>query len=167
MKCPVCGETMKTVKGTYKYVESGLDNIVLTGIPMHKCSCGEEMPVVRNIEGLHRVIASALVKKNSPLSGKELRFIRKEMRCSAKELASILGVNPVTVSRWENETEKVGVANDKLIRLLYIQIVQEKCHKVLEGTVSRIKAIKPGDGQKPIRISIPSLNKYDVCLSYA
>ncbi|MBZ0157938.1 MAG: helix-turn-helix domain-containing protein [Alphaproteobacteria bacterium] len=166
MKCPMCGETMKTVNGTYKYVESGLNNIILTGVPLHKCSCGEAMPEIRNIEGLHRVIANALVKKKTPLSGREVRFIRKEMRCSAKELALMLGVSPVTVSRWENETEKIGMVSDKLIRMIYIQTVQEKCHKVLEGTVSQIKAIKSEDGQKPIRISIPSLNKYDTCLSY-
>lgn len=167
MKCPVCGRAMRATKGSYKYAESGLENIVLTDIPLYKCPCGEEMPVIRNIEGLHRVIANALVKKNTPLSGKEVRFIRKEMGYTAKALALILGVSPVTISRWENETEKVGMANDKLIRLLYVQMVQERCHKVLEGTFSQIKAIRPRDGQKPIRISVASLNNYDTCLSYS
>ncbi|MFO0754630.1 MAG: YgiT-type zinc finger protein, partial [Thermodesulfovibrionales bacterium] len=70
MKCPECGKTMKSVSGTYQYVESGLDNVILTGVPLHKCPCGEVMPEIRNVEGLHRVIADALVKKETPLSGR-------------------------------------------------------------------------------------------------
>lgn len=152
----------------YVYRESGLDNVVLTGITIYKCSCGEKMPEIKNIDGLHKVIANALVKKKTPLSGKEVRFLRKQMGLSAKELAGVLDVTPVTVSRWENESESLGVANDKLIRMLYIQMLQEQCHTVIKDSMSYIKSIKSKDRQKPVRISIPvEAMKNDPCLSFA
>ncbi|MDA8215221.1 MAG: helix-turn-helix domain-containing protein [Nitrospiraceae bacterium] len=168
MKCHICGEIMQKTKGSYVYRESGLDNVVLTGITIYKCSCGEKMPEISNIDGLHRVIANALVKKKTPLSGKEVRFLRKQIGLSAKELAAVLGVNPVTVSRWENEIELIGPANDKLIRMLYIQMIQERCHTVIKDSILYMKSIKPKDRQKPSKIFIPiSSIKNDPCLSFA
>lgn len=159
---------MLKTKGSYAYRESGLDNVILTGIAIYKCSCGEKMPLIGNIEALHRAIANALVKKKTPLTGREVRFLRKQIGLNAKELAAVLGVTPVTVSRWENESESVGAANDKLIRLLYIQTIQEQCHTVFEGSVSYIKSIKSKDRQKSMKIFIPvDLLKGGPCLSFA
>jgi putative zinc finger/helix-turn-helix YgiT family protein len=166
MKCHICGETMQKTKGSYTYKESGLYNVILTGITLYKCSCGEKMPEIKKIDELHRAIARALIKKKTPLSGKEIRFLRKQVGLSAKELSMVLGVNPVTISRWENDIEPIGAANDKLIRLLYIQIFQELCHTIIEGSVSYIKSIKPKDRQKPMKIFIPAESiKNDTCLN--
>ena len=57
MKCPICGKQMKKQKGEYRYTESGLDNVVLTGVTMYKCACGETMPELKNVEHIHRAIA--------------------------------------------------------------------------------------------------------------
>jgi len=142
MKCPRCGkETVKT-KTNYKYVESGLDNVVLSGINVYKCSCGEVMPEIRSVEKLHKLIALAIVKKDSLLSGKEFRFLRKQMMLKGKNIASILGVDPVTVSRWEQSNERIGVSNDRLIRMLYIQAIEEEHNKILCGLVEGFPMIK-------------------------
>src|SRR5919109_5024054 len=119
--CPNCG-SRKVEKSTedYPYKESGLDNVILGGIKVYRCKdCNEVMPEIPQIDTLHKLIALHIIKKNEPLTGKELKFLRKEMGLSSVELAKQFGVNKVTVSRWENDAEKIGPANDKLIRLRY------------------------------------------------
>jgi putative transcriptional regulator len=152
----MCGNNMTTGKGNHGYIEARLDNVVLVGIPMHRCTaCGEVMPELKNIEKIHNSIAEALIKKSASLTGKEVRFLRKEMDKSAKDLAALLSVSPVTVSRWETGAEPVGIVSDKLVRMLYIQTMQER-YNVVRGAVvgGIIQAIKPKEKQRPIRIDV-------------
>jgi putative zinc finger/helix-turn-helix YgiT family protein len=108
------------MKGDYRYTKSGLKNVVLQGITLHKCrKCGELLPEIPHIEKLHAKIALELLYKQSPLTGEEIRFLRKEMRLKANELAALLGVHKVTVSRWENNEEKIGSSSDRLLRYIY------------------------------------------------
>lgn len=121
-RCHACGKTADKQKLTqpYHYTESGLKNVYLDGIMMFRCpTCGAECPEIPNVEGLHASIANVLLKKPYTLTGREFRFLRKEMRMRAKDLATVLGVTPTSVSRWETGEERVGIANDRLIRSLY------------------------------------------------
>ena len=160
MICHECGKKMRRVKRDYVYTEAGLDGIILKGIWVYECGCGEIMPEIKNIEGLHKAIAYALVKKSNSLSGKELRFIRKEMGLKAKELASVLGVDPVSVSRWETSSVKISMATDKLVRMLFIQMVEEQC-KTVVNAVSLIRAIKPT--ARRTTIEVPNSSWNDLC----
>jgi putative zinc finger/helix-turn-helix YgiT family protein len=119
--CPNCGsKNIEKRTEDYLYKESGLDNLILGGITVYKCEdCNEIMPEIPRIEDLHKVIALRIIGTNEPLTGKEIRFLRKDMGLSSVELAKQFGVSKVTVSRWENDAEKIGPANDKLIRLRY------------------------------------------------
>lgn len=160
MKCSNCGKEMKKIKGEYLYKESGLDNVTLTNFPQYRCSCGETLMGIKNIESLHQFIASILIKKRAPLTGKEIRFIRKEMGLRAKELAEILGVTPVTVSRWETDTEKPEISKDKFIRLFYIQMLQEKCKEVIKGSFENLRASMKKQ-YRPMEIKIPTKKYLD------
>ena len=166
MKCPKCGQEMKKSKGDYIYKESGLDNVRVKNINLYHCSCGIEIPGLKNIEGLHRVIARFLVKKKTPLTGKEIRFLRKEIGLRAKDLATMLGVSPVTVSRWETDTEKPEISKDKLIRLLYIQKMQEQRKEVFQGSFEGLKSIT-SKKYEPMKIAVPSTYVRDECEAVA
>jgi transcriptional regulator with XRE-family HTH domain len=48
-----------------------------------------------------------------------MRFLGMEMRLKANELAALLGVHKVTVSRWENNEENIGPSSDRLLRSIY------------------------------------------------
>ncbi|MBI5194837.1 MAG: helix-turn-helix domain-containing protein [Nitrospirae bacterium] len=150
MNCPVCGK--KTIKKSalHHYTESGLDNVFLE-TDVYKCKCGEVIPNIPNIYGLHGLIAKDLVRKDSPLTGNELKFLRKQMNLKANELAQILSVHKVTVSRWENEAEKISIGYDKLIRFLYTQMLQEKCNNIVK-IVADIKEIRSGAKREKIVI---------------
>ena len=158
MKCSSCGKEAKKVKKDYQYIESGLDNVVLSGVNVYEC-CGEVMPEIKNIEKLHRLIALAIVKKSNLLSGKEFRFIRKQMLLKGKDIAAILGVTPVSVSRWEKENAQIGASNDRLIRMLYIQSVEESNKKVFCGIIDGLAAIKQSRKQSKIFIGQEDLKR--------
>lgn len=167
MKCFACGREMEKVKTKYKYVESGLDNIILTNMYMYECECGERMPILENIQGLNRYIAKLLVTQVASLNGKECRFIRKQMGLKGKELASLMGVSPVTLSRWENGNENIGMSNDKLLRMLYIQQLEEEKNIVLKDIISKISLIKQvkKEGINIIKISYRSFLKEESTVS--
>jgi len=51
------------------------------------------------------------------LSGKEIRFIRKALGYTAKDMASVLEVVPETFSRWENGHAAINPSSEKLLRI--------------------------------------------------
>ena len=164
MLCSNCGSKLKKSKKDYRYIESGLNNVILKNIDVHECSeCGQSLAGIRNVEGIHKAIALALVKKASPLDGSEVRFLRKEMELNAKKFAALLGVDPVSVSRWENLKTEVGITNDKLIRMLFIQHMEEECNQVARDTLELIGSIRKTTAKKQL-INIPYSKSIAVCL---
>jgi DNA-binding transcriptional regulator YiaG len=115
-KCLRCGEIYQTEIGEYHYLESGLDNLWLCGIEIYRCKCGESAAIPQPLT-LHRTIAKCLLMQKNPLSGKEIRFLRKHMAMKAIEFAKRVGVDNSTVSRWENGKENPSDTADRVIRL--------------------------------------------------
>ena len=160
MFCNSCGKAMKKVKKNYLYTESGLSNIILVNLTIVVCECGEEMPIIPHVESLHRVIAFEIIKSKAQLSGKEARFIRKQLALKASKLADILGVDKVTVSRWENENAAIGPANDRLIRSLYLTKIAEDLQQLvtinkLTAILSNISTSRARPRRKPPIINVP------------
>jgi putative zinc finger/helix-turn-helix YgiT family protein len=140
MLCDKCKVEMKKIKTNYQYTESGLKNVVLKGISAYKCTkCKEINPVIPRIKEIHRMIGEDLINKNSLLMGNEVTFLRKEMEIRAKDLAQILGVTKVTVSRWENEREQISPACDRLIRLLYGNRIFEQTCQVVRPEIDKLE----------------------------
>jgi len=120
MICPDCNKKTKKVRADYKYIESGLENIVLQNIPLYACSCGNRFPIIANIRQLHDLIAENIIMKSERLTGKEAKFLRKELGIKAIDFAKLLNVSKVTISRWENENKPISIISDKLIRSIFI-----------------------------------------------
>ena len=121
-KCELCGEVMVAKKATmtepYRYQMSGLDNVFLAGIDVRHCGkCDARVPVIPKIEQLHKEIAKYLVFKKELLTGKEIRFLRKNAGLAANQFAALLGLDPSHLSRVENgKLGNLGAATDKLAR---------------------------------------------------
>jgi putative zinc finger/helix-turn-helix YgiT family protein len=144
MKCHACGKELKPNIRDYEYVESGLKNVILKSIRVYECKeCNEIIPEIPNVKQIHKWIADYLLKKPGVLTGEELRFLRKAMSKSAKDLAEMLNVDPVTVSRWENNRERIGVHSDRLIRMAFTldPVVQkaESARAMLEHARAMLK----------------------------
>jgi len=128
MICDNCNGNVVVKTGqNYHYIMSGLDNVYLENIQTEVCeSCGQVTPYIPRMALLHKVIATVLVLKPRHLTGKEIRFLRKERRKKAKDWAALLGVEPETLSRWENEEKQPSKSLDHLIRLLYCRVFEEQ-----------------------------------------
>lgn len=121
MKCHSCDNTkpLKEKITTYKYADSGLDNVTLHGVGYSKCDkCAEEYYNIPNLEDLHNKLAQALIRKKGMLSGKELRYLRTHMGYSGGVFAKLIDVNPATLSRYENDKLAITPQLNLLIRSL-------------------------------------------------
>ena len=85
---------------------------------------GERVGVrIPDLEGLAAVVALARCLWPYDLAGSEVRFIRRVLGYTQKELAGRLEMRPETLSRWENRKEEdedrpVGEWADKSLRML-------------------------------------------------
>ena len=121
MNCYHCQRTeMVAEHGTVNYTFSGLPyEVLLLNVPIHRCpECGEQADSVPRPEELHRTLGLHIVERAERLSGAEVRFLRKLLDWSAKDLASVFGVDSKTVSRWENDKDPMGPVGERLLRLL-------------------------------------------------
>lgn len=75
------------------------------------------------------VIARLVVKKDAPLTGPEIRFLRKRLGEKSSEFAQIVGVTEEQVSRWENGHNPPEKSADKLIRVFYCHLASDPALK--------------------------------------
>ncbi len=143
MKCDICG-SKTTIRRSqrYHYTESGLDTVYLENIELRACeSCDAVAPRIPRINQLHATIGRAIALQQVPLSGKEVRFLRKQLGLKARELAALLRVDVTTFSRWENEEQRIGPQSDALIRCTYFLKLAEAGEKIPNRVVEELASI--------------------------
>ncbi len=108
----------------HHYVACGLENVYLrNGFKIRKTSYGRTV-FIEKLEELHKAIARYLVREKKLLNGKEIRFVRHEMKYSQNRVAALLGVDEQTVARWEKGQCEISGPADNLIRLLYTEMTE-------------------------------------------
>jgi DNA-binding transcriptional regulator YiaG len=99
--------------------ELGIPLRIHNAVQRHTCvHCGLVTHAIPLPERLISASAVCRVKMSEKLSGAEIRFIRKALRQSAKDMADILQVAPETFSRWENDKAPINPTSEKLLRIL-------------------------------------------------
>ena len=117
--CSNCGKEAKIVRGSYYFIEGGLDCVVLQGIELIRCKhCDNEDPIIPRINDLMRTLAVAVIFKPHRLRGNEFRFVRKYLAKTGEETGQMLGVNKATISKWENNEDPIGEQSDRLFRII-------------------------------------------------
>ena len=108
MRCPNCKEEMGKRIGTYQYRECGLDTVWLEDCDLLVCpKCNLRMPVLPGAAIVKEAITRTLVLSHERSSGEVIVYLRKAMGLKAYDLAEILRVNRVTLSRWENDFKPI------------------------------------------------------------
>ena len=121
----------------YHYTGCGLDNIYLVNGFTHQPSNYGAGVTVNDVDGLHRAIGENLATNKKELSGKELRFLRKEMDLTQAELGRFIGFSSQQVARWEKSQSPIAQPADYLVRKLYLEHI--------DGEVSLIDLVKKLD----------------------
>ena len=118
-KCTECGLKSTVSFEDYPFKESGLSNVVLKGIELARCEhCGNVDVTIPRLEGLLTALAIAIVKQPYPLQGEQVRYLRKYLGMSQLTFAEFLKIDKTSVSKWENDEDKIGPQSDRLIRLI-------------------------------------------------
>lgn len=135
---------MKTTDGMFHYTQCGLDNVWLTnGYTIEEGDYGTTFSIDR-AEELHQVIARAIINDKSPLRGQEVRFLRVAMNLSQDGLAKALGVDRLTVLRWERARDRpLSVMQDIAVRMSYAARANDD-----EFLVTVIKELQDADEAK-------------------
>ncbi len=103
----------------YQYTGCGLDYIYLTnGYDIKETPFGEGV-TIRNLDGLHRAIATDLVDDRPNWTGAELRFIRKELGFTQLTLGAFVSRDAQTVALWEKDKQPVPEEASNIIRGIY------------------------------------------------
>ena len=103
----------------YHLTAVGLPGVVLlNGVTIEDDPEHGRLITIADLPGLHRAIGLHIVAKPEPITGDELRFIRKQMRMTQKALAIRLRVDVQTVANYEKGKTQMGAA-DATARLLY------------------------------------------------
>jgi transcriptional regulator with XRE-family HTH domain len=140
-KCYDCGTTMKAQVENYRYVESGLKNVILKGILVFRCKkCGADVPEIVAASALHSLIGLRLLFKDTRLNGDEVRFLRKLVGYSASQLAELAGTSKSVVSRWENRTT-LGSHTDRLIRMICFNKMLQDAFPKDDATAATAKTL--------------------------
>ena len=119
--CPTCeSHKISFTMGHHHFLESGLDNVHLINVDIWSCSdCEERIVSIPRSTELMKFICESILLKPMILSGAEIRFLRKNLALKINEFAQLLGMDRVTVSRWENGHESPSRSADRLVRLTY------------------------------------------------
>jgi putative zinc finger/helix-turn-helix YgiT family protein len=151
--CLACEGPIKTRREKhYRYTECGLPNVIIEdAVKVTTCGrCGETYTSIPAIEGLHREIAAAVIRKKGRLAPAEIRFLRKYLGWSGADFAKRTGTKPETVSRWENGRTLMGPQADRLLRLL---VAKET--PVVEYSVDVLAQVAADSGPTtPVRVEV-------------
>lgn len=105
------------MKESRAYPESGLENVQLLNVPIWRCESGHEEVEVPNVEQLHDLLAHQVVRQPAPLSSRDIRFLRRRLRLSARDFSSRMGWTPEWQSQLENGHQVATRTADLLMRL--------------------------------------------------
>lgn len=114
-------ERLATPDNLYHYVNSGLQNVYLSGVKYRVCeACHKQEADIPAPRQLLESIARALVEKHSKLIGPEIRFLRKRLQKPQAQFAMLLSLTPQRLSTIENSNEpEMEAVREKFLRTAY------------------------------------------------
>lgn len=105
--------------------------IRLMNVPMKKVF-GEWILNI-NLEHFQKAVLDMLVRKSTPLSGSELRFIIDYLKMSTREFSQLFGVTHAAVLKWENEKSRMNPSTEIYLRLYilnYLKVADKEFRKL-------------------------------------
>ena len=114
-----------TERKTETFVFEGLGfPIKLINCPMRKIF--GEWALDINLDQLQIDMVKLLIKKPVPLTGSELKFLRKFLEMSTTDFGKLVGVTHPAVLKWEKDQAHINPAIEVYIRLHVLQKLHAK-----------------------------------------
>lgn len=128
--CDVCNSPSVHRKSTfaelYHYTESGLPNVYLVNVDVYRCEqCGIEVASIPYPRELHLLIVTDTLRKPSPMTGDEFRFIRKTLMMQPKEFADLLAVETQAILDWQ-KAKTLNRQSDSLVRFVVAKVLGQQ-----------------------------------------
>ena len=111
---------MERKKETFIYKGLGFP-VELIDAPMKKVFGEWVIDIDMNI--LQKFVFKGLIHKLYPLTGREIRFMRKFLGISTTELGEKFGVSHATIVKWERQQAKVAPTYETYIRMLEANVI--------------------------------------------
>ncbi len=111
---------MERKKETFIYEGLGFP-IELIDTPMKKVF--GEWVIDIDMNALQMFVFKGLIHKPYPLTGREMRFMRKFTEMSTIGFGKNLGVSHATVVKWEKEQAKVSPIQETYIRMYFLDFL--------------------------------------------
>ena len=118
---------MERKKETFIYEGLGFP-IELIDAPMKKVF--GEWIIDIDMNELQLFVFRGLIHKPYPLTGKEIRFMRKFLELSTTELGKKFGVSHATVIKWEKAQAKISPMQESYMRLFLFECLKD--HELIE-----------------------------------
>lgn len=105
--------------------------VLLSDVVIKETEGGEKYPDI-NMKALEFVVAKALIKSSIPFNGAKLKFLRKFLKLSLRDLGQELGTPHTSLKLWEdNSKDKTGLTSSqekklKYLILIHIQVLEQK-----------------------------------------
>jgi putative transcriptional regulator len=135
----------------------GLPNVfLLSGVTFTDDPDHGALVTFADIASLTSAIGLHIATKLTPMTGDELRFLRKQMQLTQESLANRLQVSAQTVASYEKgKTAKIGTA-EQLVRVMYALHIMprnssaDQLRTTLEAVMAHLAAPLP----EPVRAAI-------------
>lgn len=113
---------------------------------------GEEVLDI-DLHKLQIIVLKYLIYKSTPLTGRQLRFIRKFLEMSTTNFGKKFGVTHPTVLKWEQEKTTINPTTEFCIRLYALQhILNGDLRRLCELVSVENLATHRKDKESPIEI---------------
>lgn len=103
------------------YTECGLDKVYIRSLDPLADDQGKEVIHIRNVNVLHKLIARAIVQRDTAMSGPDLRFLRTEMGFTQSQFAAHIHSGAKMIAKWEKGQEPVPEADQMNVRILAVE----------------------------------------------
>jgi DNA-binding transcriptional regulator YiaG len=108
----------------FLYSDCGLDNVwLVNGFQRHETGYGSGVSI-RDLDGLHKRLAKAIIEDVIPLTGKAIKFLRVELDLSPDAVAVMLGKTPQEIIAMEASSLPLTGAAGQAVKDLYTGCTQ-------------------------------------------
>ena len=130
----------------YQLKGVGLPNIyLLNGVTIENDPHHGPLISIMHMKGLLRAIGLHIIEKPNPMTGAELRFLRKQMQLTQSDLAKRMRLSDQTIANYEKENTKALGPADPHMRFLYaLHILPPDSHaRLLKALAEQIAQRSP------------------------